>query len=129
MANFYSHKAKVENSQADEEHALRSPDSASRLQNCLRASDTVARLGDDEFVILLENIGNLKDIEDCASRIQKVLAAPLNLNGHQVAIAASIGIVLSDSVYQHPEELLRDANLAMYQAKQQGRACYQIFAS
>ncbi len=57
------------------------------------------------------------------------MAAPLNLNGHQVAIAASIGIVLSDSVYQQAEELLRDADLAMYQAKQQGRACYQIFAS
>ena len=104
-------------------------ETASRLQNCLRASDTVARLGGDEFVILLEDIGNLKDIEDCASRIQKALAAPLNLNGHQVAIAASIGIVLSDSVYQQAEELLRDADLAMYQAKQKGRACYQIFAS
>ncbi len=104
-------------------------ETASRLSNCLRKMDTVARLGGDEFVILLEDISNLKDIEDCASRIQKALAAPLNLNGHDVAIAASIGIVLSSPSYQQPEELLRDADLAMYQAKQHGRACYQIFAS
>ena len=64
-------------------------ETACRLSNCLRKMDTVARLGGDEFVVLLEDIGNLKDIEDCASRIQKALAAPLNLNGHQVAIAAS----------------------------------------
>lgn len=103
-----------------------------RLERCLRAGDTVARLGGDEFAILLEDIkidpqGGYPDATDVAERIQAELALPFSLSGHEVFTTASIGIVLSTSEYDQLEDLLRDADTAMYRAKAQGRACYQVF--
>jgi len=98
-----------------------------RLEMCIRACDTVARLGGDEFVILLENIKNVSDATYVAERIQQELALPLNLSGHDVFATTSIGIALSTTGYDRPENLLRDADTAMYQAKSLGKARYQVF--
>lgn len=102
---------------------------ASRLKTCVRREDTLARLGGDEFVILLEKIRHFSEAEACALRIQEALAIPFPVMAHEISIKASIGIVLSDPHYIQPTELLRDADLAMYQAKRQGGNCYQIFSS
>ena len=100
---------------------------AQRLQECLRSIDVGARLGGDEFIILLEGIKDIKDVINITERIQKKLALTLELNGQEVFTTASIGIVLSTTSYNQPEELLRDADIAMYRAKAQGKACYEIF--
>ncbi len=103
---------------------------ASRLEICVRSIDTAARLGGDEFTILLEGIQDVSDAIKVAERIQKELALPFKLDGQEVFITASIGIALSSTVdYQHPEELLRDADTAMYRAKVLGRARYELFNS
>lgn len=98
-----------------------------RLEMCIRSCDTVARYGGDEFVILLEDIKNVKDAIYVAERIQQELALPLNLSGHDVFAATSIGIALSTPGYNQPENLLRDADTAMYHAKSLGRSRHQVF--
>lgn len=101
---------------------------AHRLQICLRPGDTVARLGGDEFTILLENIHDVEDATQVADRIQNELQLPFNLSGHEVFTAASIGIALSTTGYDQPEDLLRDADVTMYRAKKQSKtAHYQVF--
>ncbi|MDZ7952646.1 EAL domain-containing protein [Nostoc sp. DedQUE09] len=103
---------------------------ASRLEICVRSIDTAARLGGDEFTILLEGIQDVSDAIKVAERIQKELALPFELGEQEVFITASIGIALSSTIdYQHPEELLRDADTAMYRAKVLGRARYELFNS
>jgi diguanylate cyclase (GGDEF)-like protein/PAS domain S-box-containing protein len=100
---------------------------ARRLETCLRAGDTLARLGGDEFTILLDAIDDHKDAERVAERIQEVLSQPFKLAGHEMAMSASIGITLSDGGENTAEDLLRDADTAMYQAKALGKAQYRIF--
>jgi diguanylate cyclase (GGDEF)-like protein/PAS domain S-box-containing protein len=100
---------------------------AQRLAACLRPCDTVARLGGDEFVILLEDIHDVNRVTAVANRIQQTLTQPFTLEGHEVFTTASIGIALSQVGYELPEDVLRDADIAMYRAKAQGRACYEIF--
>ncbi len=100
---------------------------AQRLKSCLRSSDTFARLGGDEFVILLENIHSTNEGLLVAERIQQQLNLPFNLDGREVFITASIGVILSTTGYTRPEELLRDADTAMYKAKAVSRGCYQVF--
>ncbi|HEY9699006.1 MAG TPA: EAL domain-containing protein [Trichocoleus sp.] len=100
---------------------------ARRLAHCLRPSDTVARLGGDEFVILLEDIKDTAAVAIVAERIKHELALPFNLEDNEVYTAASIGIAFSTLNYENPEDLLRDADTAMYRAKAQGRARYEIF--
>ncbi len=102
-------------------------ESARRLAACLRSEDTVARLGGDEFVILLEGVKDPKDVTHVADRIQADLAMPFNLEDHQVFISASIGIVLNVARYELSEDILRDADIAMYRAKRHGRRRYKIF--
>lgn len=98
-----------------------------RIQKCLRSSDLVARLGGDEFVILLMNTNGLSGVEAAARRIVEALSKPFSLKGQEVFIGASIGVVWNLSQYQSPEDVLRDADLAMYRAKEQGRSCYVFF--
>lgn len=102
-------------------------ESARRLSACLRGEDTVARLGGDEFVILLEDIEDPRDVTYIADRIQHDLALPCDLGGHQVFISVSLGIVFSEASYEKPEDVLRDADIAMYRAKGQGRGRYEMF--
>lgn len=100
---------------------------ARRLESCLNKHDTVARLGGDEFTILLENIKNDTDAAKVAERVQKALSTPFNLSGHEVFTSASIGITLSSTDFDRPEDLLRGADIAMYRAKAQGKACHEVF--
>lgn len=100
---------------------------ARRLENGLRVGDTVARIGGDEFAILLEKLQAPKEAVLTAERIQEELSLPLNIHGHEIFITASIGIALSTTQYEHSEELLRNADMAMYRAKARGKARYDIF--
>ena len=100
---------------------------ASRLEPCLRSTDTAARLGGDEFTILLEGIKDFRDAIKVAERIQQELALPVDLNGQEVFTTASIGIALSSTGYDQPDDLLRNADTAMYRAKALGKARYEIF--
>ena len=102
---------------------------ARRLEQCVREVDTVARLGGDEFAIILDDIQDLSDATRVAERILTDLTLPFQLEGREVFTAASIGIAHSDSGYSSAEEMLRDADNAMYVAKDAGRACYRIFDS
>jgi len=100
---------------------------ARRLEACLRAGDTVGRLGGDEFVILLDDIRDVSDATRVADRIQKSLALPFSLRGLEVFTTASIGIALNVPAYSRAEDLLRDADTAMYRAKMLGKARYEVF--
>ena len=100
---------------------------ARRLESCVREVDMVARLGGDEFAILLDGIPNSGEVISLARRIQEKLQSPFNLSGHEVFTTASIGIALSSAGYDHSENMLRDADTAMYRAKAQGKACYEVF--
>jgi len=97
------------------------------LQSILRPMDTVARLGGDEFVILLEDIHDISHASRIADRIQEGLNSASSSLGRGVFITTSIGIVLSASGYNQPEDMLRDADIAMYRAKALGKARYEIF--
>lgn len=100
---------------------------ANRLVACLRGGDTVARLGGDEFVMLLEEITNISDVIEVAQRIQNSLKTPINIEGNEIFISTSIGIALNAENYTKPDQLLRDADTAMYRAKETGRERYEIF--
>lgn len=100
---------------------------AQRLKNSLRTSDLVARLGGDEFVILIEGIHRMVDVVDIAERIQQKFQVPFSLQGHDIVATASIGIVLCNAGYETCDEILRDADISMYQAKDRGKAQYVIF--
>lgn len=102
-------------------------ESAHRLTACLRSEDTVARLGGDEFVILLEDIQDSADAIRVAERIQYEMGLPYDLEGHRVILFVSMGIVLSDRSYKQPDDVLRDADIAMYRAKGKGLGRYEIF--
>ncbi|HWO89694.1 MAG TPA: EAL domain-containing protein, partial [Gemmatimonadales bacterium] len=100
---------------------------ARRLERCVRPGDTVARLGGDEFTILLDDIIDAGDATRVADRIQRELNLPFTISGQEVFTSASIGIALSATGYERPEELLRDADIAMYRAKAMGKARYEVF--
>ncbi len=100
---------------------------ANRIAACLRPIDTAARLGGDEFTILLEGIKDISDAIRVADRIQAELKLPLILGEQEIFTMASIGIAMSDKSYDKPEQLLRDADIAMYRAKTLGKARYEIF--
>ncbi|RME01587.1 MAG: diguanylate cyclase, partial [Deltaproteobacteria bacterium] len=102
-------------------------ETARRLEACLRASDTVARLGGDEFTVLLTDIRDEEDVIRTAQRIHRVLEEPIDLNGQRVFISTSIGIAFGTPAYESPEEILRDADIAMYQAKERGAGGHVIF--
>lgn len=109
---------------------------AQRLESCLRSSDTiarahqshtVARLGGDEFTVLLEEIQDPTSAIRVAERIQRTLSQPFQIGGHEVFTTVSIGIALSSSAYESAEDVLRDADIAMYRAKVLGKARHAVF--
>ncbi len=97
------------------------------LSVCVRPGDTVARLGGDEFAVLLDRVVGADEAAMVADRLQKTLAAPIQLSEHEVFTTASIGIALGDPGYERPEEVLRDADSAMYRAKELGKARHHLF--
>jgi diguanylate cyclase (GGDEF)-like protein/PAS domain S-box-containing protein len=101
--------------------------SARRMENAVRAIDTAARFGGDEFVILLDDIHDHHDALRVTERIQQELGVVFHLEGYQIYNSASVGIVFSQADYERPDDVLRDADIAMYHAKLQGRARYAIF--
>ncbi len=102
---------------------------AQRLRTCLRPWDTVARHGGDEFTVLVEQINGLEDAEDVARRIQRELSLPIRLGDHEVFSNVSIGIAPASPDYRGTEEILRDADTAMYRAKARGKAGHVVFDS
>ncbi|HEX7117717.1 MAG TPA: PAS domain S-box protein [Longimicrobiales bacterium] len=102
---------------------------AQRLEECLRPADTVARLGGDEFGILLDSIRDAGDATRISERVLQELERPFRLEGQEVFIGGSLGIALSSADYTRPEDLLRDADIALYRAKAQGRGRYEVFDS
>ncbi|HYY43056.1 MAG TPA: bifunctional diguanylate cyclase/phosphodiesterase, partial [Pyrinomonadaceae bacterium] len=100
---------------------------ARRLEGCLRPGDTVARLGGDEFILLIEDLNAESEAIVVAERIQAQLQTPFDLSGREVYATVSIGIASSWTSYQNPEDIVRDADTAMYRAKTMGKARYEIF--
>lgn len=100
---------------------------ADRLNSQVRPGDVVARLGGDEFTILLNRTGGPEDVAHIAERVQRNLARPFQIDGYEVFTSASIGIIVSDEILRQPEDFLRDADSAMYRAKEAGKARYEIF--
>lgn len=96
---------------------------ASRMQACLASPNTVTRVGGDEFIVLLET-GNASEI---AQKLLDQLSLPFNFNGYEVVMEASIGITFSTMGYQEPMDAIRDADIAMYRAKEDGKGGYQVF--
>jgi diguanylate cyclase (GGDEF)-like protein/PAS domain S-box-containing protein len=100
---------------------------ARRLETCLRPGDTLARLGGDEFTVLLEDIRSETDATRVAERIHQALTEPFNVAGTEIFCSVSVGIALSSTGYTRPEEMLRDADTAMYRAKSNGRSRHEVF--
>ncbi len=98
-----------------------------RLKTCIKVSDTLARLGGDEFVILLEEVLDESGAEQVAERLLKQLKQPFFLEGHEIYTSSSIGVVLNREHHRKADDLLRDADTAMYRAKVEGKDCYKLF--
>lgn len=101
---------------------------APRLRHCVRSVDTVARFGGDEFAILLENNLGYEALMSVASRLIAEIERPIEIKGIEVRVTCSIGIVEKISGFENPEAIMRDVDIAMYQAKKKGKACFEIFS-
>ncbi|MBD2500247.1 sensor domain-containing protein [Anabaena azotica] len=100
---------------------------AQRLHDCLQPEDTFARLGGDEFTILLSQVKSIDDATRIAEKIHQVLKLPFSLSGYEVFTTASIGIALGTNKYVQAADVLRDADTALYSAKEQGKAWHIVF--
>ena len=100
---------------------------AKRLRDCLRPNDIVARLGGDEFTILVEGFYEEFEVIRIAERLKEKFVQPFNLSGHEIYSSASIGILHNSDNHHTPEDMMRDADTAMYQAKRAGKACHEVF--
>jgi len=100
---------------------------AERLLTMLRASDTIARLGGDEFAMLIQGMEHEADAVRAAQRVADALEEPLIIGTHEIFTSVSIGIALSTTGYERPQDVLRDADIAMYRAKARGKARHEVF--
>lgn len=100
---------------------------ANRLQKLLRDLDTLARFGGDEFAILLEGISGLDEASAMAESVLRQLAQPFRLKKQEIFVTCSIGVVLGSAAYEHPDQVLRDADNAMYSSKEHGGDHYTVF--
>jgi len=100
---------------------------AFRLHECLRDVDTVGRIGGDEFVVLMDEISEPSQTIKVAERILDAMQKDINFNGTEIRIGSSIGICFAEQRHSAPKEIIRDADMALYHAKQQGRHRYSIF--
>lgn len=98
-----------------------------RMRHCLRDGDTLARLGGDEFAILQGSVKNLTEINALASRLIEVIATPFDLEGHQAVVGLSVGIAVAPADATKPDELLKNADMALYRAKADGRGTFRFF--
>ena len=98
-----------------------------RLESCLRKGDALARLGGDEFAILLNGSSDEQQANAVAFRIQEALSAPFSIGGREVFTSGSIGIAFGLAQYTNPDEIMRDADTAMYHAKARGKARHEMF--
>jgi diguanylate cyclase (GGDEF)-like protein/PAS domain S-box-containing protein len=101
---------------------------AERFRACLRDSDVVARLGGDEYTVLLRPVRDTQDAANCAQKLIDALAEPVEVNGHELFVTCSIGISLYPDDAQDAQALLKNADMAMYRAKEQGKNSYQFFS-
>jgi diguanylate cyclase (GGDEF)-like protein/PAS domain S-box-containing protein len=100
---------------------------AGRLQSCVHPADTVARLSGDEFALLLDHVAKPEDAAMVSERVIASLAKPFRVDGHEVYVSASLGISISPADGLDPDALLKNADMAMYRAKQAGRNTYRFF--
>lgn len=100
---------------------------AQNMKECLRENDTLARMGGDEFMVLMQHIDNINDVLLVAQRLLEAVGRPMEIRGSQIIVSASIGICLSPDDGKTPGTLVRNADLAMYQAKEHGRNRYVLF--
>ena len=98
-----------------------------RLKSILRSCDTIARIGGDEFAMLVEDVDNLNEVKQVAERIREEMAKPFNLNNQDLFASVSIGIAGWSRKYTQPDVLLRDADTALYHAKRTGRNRFEVF--
>ena len=102
-------------------------EAAKRLRACIRVANTIARLGGDEFVVLLEHLTGPDDAVEVANRIAEAFAKPFKLDGRDITVTASIGISLGNADQELADNMLRDADVAMYRAKSDGKARHIVF--
>lgn len=100
---------------------------ADRLRSVIRPEDTLSRFGGDEFVLLCEDLGGEIEAVGLATRLEEALAKPFTIAGTEVAVTASLGIAIGSGADDDPDALVRDADTAMYRAKEQGKARHEVF--
>ncbi|MDJ0687268.1 MAG: diguanylate cyclase [Xenococcaceae cyanobacterium MO_188.B32] len=100
---------------------------ADKLRNCLRSQDLIARIDGEKFAVLLQNIQSENDVQNIAERIYQELKLPFDVSGYEIVIDTNIGVAMGKTEYTQPEDLLRDAELAMSNAKKHSQTHYQVF--
>ena len=102
---------------------------AQRLKDSIREADTVARIGGDEFTILLRNASSHSDIQKSVEKIQSCLKQPIKLSNHEASISVSIGITLIPQDGTDPDVLMTNADMALYECKDRGRNTFRFYNS